>query len=285
MAPTRGGCSVTSRPTRVVCSIIASMDIRARQGLKGTKLLYAGPGTVHRWIEVVEEKGIRQMRFGRDGGWQGALDLGRPERPVFPYQRAFRALVEAHEPIESFLAIGVGSGTSLYHVRRLHPEAALHGVEIDETVLTLGIEFFQAPSHREADYWVGDGVQFVSSSHAATYDLIFVDAYLKASIYQPCLSPETVSYLARITSSRGTVVYNLIASGYRSTHVRGFVDVMRSSFPVLLDLPVGLPLTAQNRLFIATRDEDLAPRLRQMCKRAGASDLERVSWSLRLSAL
>ncbi len=285
MAPTRGGCSVTSRPTRVVCSIIASMDIRARQGLKGTKLLYAGPGTVHRWIEVVEEKGIRQMRFGRNGGWQGALDLARPERPVFPYQRAFTALVEAHEPIRAFLAIGVGSGTSLHHVRRLHPEAALHGVEIDETVLALGIEFFQAPSHREADYWIGDGVQFVSSPHAATYDLIFVDAYLKASIYQPCLAPETVSCLARVTSSRGTVVYNLIASGYRSAYLREFLDVMRPSFPVLLDLPVGLPLTAQNRLFIATRDEELAARLRQMCMRAGPSDLERVSWSLRLSAL
>lgn len=260
------------------------MDTRRRQGLKDTKLLYAGPGTVHSWIEVVEHKGIRQMRFGRNGGWQGALDLARPERPVFPYQRAFAAVVEAHEPIDAFLAIGVGSGTSLYHVRRLHPEAALHGVEIDETVLGLGIEFFQAPPHREADYWIGDGVRFVASAYALTYDLIFVDAYLKASIYQPSIAPEFAACLARVSSDRGTVVYNLISSGYRSQHLRAFLDAMREFYPVLLDLPVGLPLTAQNRLLIATRDESFAGRLRQMCARAGASDLERVSWSLRLSA-
>ncbi|WP_206830968.1 spermidine synthase [Alicyclobacillus fructus] len=261
------------------------MDTRARQGLNGTKVLYAGPGTVHSWIEVVEEKGIRQMRFGRNGGWQGALDLARPERPVFPYQRAFTAVAEAHAPVGTFLAIGVGSGTSLYHVRRLHPEAALHGVEIDETVLSLGIEWFQAPSHREAEYWIGDGVQFVGSPHAQIYDLIFVDAYLKASIYQPCIAPETAACLSRVTSSRGTVVYNLIASSYRSAHLRSFVDALRPFFSVLLDLPVGVPLTAQNRLLIATRDDELADRLRHICARAGASDLERVSWFLRLSAL
>ncbi|SIS62336.1 spermidine synthase [Alicyclobacillus vulcanalis] len=251
--------------------------------MKGTKLLYAGPGSVHSWIEVVEEKGVRQMRFGRNGGWQGALDLARPDRPVFPYQRAFTALVEAHGPIRSFLSVGVGSGTSLHHVRRIHREAGLHGVEIDETVLSLAIEFFQAPSHRDAEYWIGDGVQFVASSHASTYDLIFVDAYLKASIYQPCLEPATASCLARITSDRGTVVYNLIASSYRSAPLKRFLQALRPSFPVLLDLPVGLPLTAQNRLLIASRDEELASRFRQTCLRAGASDLERLSWSLRLS--
>jgi len=240
---------------------------------------------VHDWIEVIEDGRVRQMRFGKRGGWQGAVDLARPDRPVFPYQRAFRGLVQTRPQLSSFLSIGVGAGTSLYHVRKAHPNCQLHGVEIDETVLGLAIEYFQAPTHKEADYWVGDGFAFVRSEMAGIYDLIFVDAYLKTRIYQPALATEVWDWLRAVLQPSGIIVYNIIASHYRAGQLRAFVREGAERFVSIVDLPVGVPWTSQNRLLIVSDKPNLAGELKEALLYTDAAFVERSLWRARLRDL
>lgn len=249
------------------------------------KILYQHLGGFHEVIQVVEQGATRFMRFGPHGGWQGALNLADPERPVFAYQRAFRALVGAIEAPERFLSIGVGTGTGLKAVAKVHPACELYGVDIDETVLDVAIRFFQCPSHHRVNYWVGDGYSFLLTSNTL-FDLIFVDAYLKNEIHAPMLEPRFAEILADATSLSGTVACNVIGQSPPRGKIRAFVAAAKRRFPSVYWLPVGVPFTEQNALLLLSRDADLPSRFRRMIEQA--ADLswhERLFWPRRLKSL
>ncbi|MFB5191205.1 spermidine synthase [Alicyclobacillus fastidiosus] len=226
------------------------------------------------------------MRFGGRGGWQGALDEARPGRPVFPYQRAFAGLVQSLHTVDSFLSIGVGTGTALNSVLAGHPNAQLYGVEIDQTVLEVAIRYFHAPDHRRADYYVGDGFAFIRADMPISYDLIFVDAYMRNDIYQPALDPNVLDALRQRLRPQGVVAYNIIgpnlATGARGT----FVRAAKSRFASVLDLPVGVPFSDQNRLVMLTDHRLL---LKDLCRSLGQASVlkwhERLLWPSRLRSL
>ncbi|MCL6548470.1 MAG: spermidine synthase, partial [Alicyclobacillus sp.] len=153
-------------------------------------ILFAGQGSTHRQVEVIERRGIRYLRFGKYGGWQGALDLNREDRLVFPYQRAFASVVHTLPEVRRFLALGVGTGTALRTVASRPPAARLYGIDVDEVVLELAVRYFGCPASDETCYWVGDGVSYLFSGRATDlFDLIFVDTYLADRMYDPCLDP------------------------------------------------------------------------------------------------
>ncbi|WAH39066.1 spermidine synthase [Alicyclobacillus dauci] len=226
------------------------------------------------------------MRFGKRGGWQGALDATRPDRPVFPYQRAFRALAYALPKVEYFLSIGVGTGTAMHSVLTEHPNAALSGIEIDERVLEVAIHYFQAPNHHRADYWVGDGFAFIRTNRSIRYDLIFIDAYMPTSIYQPALEPYVLDALLGRLTDGGVAVYNIIGQSMRSRAKGRFTKAAKERFSTVLDLPVGLPFSDQNHLVILSNDNSLFERFQGRLGRAPSlSVLEHVWWPIRLRKL
>ncbi len=163
-------------------------------------------GVVHD-IQVIEQRGIRYLRFGDGGGWQGALRLRRKEIPVFPYQRAFAAVAPVLLPEQgAFLSFGVGTGTSLRAIQALHPDAELFGVELDERVLDVAIAQFEAPNHHEATYWVGDGLEFIQRV-PNTFDCIFLDAYLSNRNLFTCtgiICPWVVAHSAKVQWGRSS---------------------------------------------------------------------------------
>lgn len=255
-------------------------------GLTVISIIYSGSGTVHSAIEVVEKGHLRQLRFGRRGGWQGALDLSRPDRPMFPYQRAFQALVHTQSVITSFLALGVGTGTSLCSVSRAHPGAVLHGVEIDQKVLDIAIQFFQAPDSTRAEYWIGDGFAFIQEELPTLYDLVFVDAYMRNDIHQQALLPKALAALEQKTTAKGTVVFNIIANSLSVKPFQEFIKTAKVFFPSVVDWPVGVPLTLQNRLLILSKDESFKSKLSQgIRQKQGISIFERVCWPLRIQKI
>lgn len=255
-------------------------------GLTIISIVYSGSGTVHSVIEVVDKGTLRQMRFGKRGGWQGAIEISRPDRPIFPYQRAFQALVNTVPEMTAFLSLGVGTGTSLRSVSTTHPEAILHGVEIDQVVLNLAIEFFQAPNHKQAEYWVGDGFAFIRAELPVLYDVVFVDAYMRNDIYQTALQPTVLESLAKKVTSSGMVVYNLICPTLATKTFHAFTEAAKTYFSTVIDWPVGFPFTDQNRLLILSHDingfDTLSKRIGQA---KGLNLLERFSWPMRMRRL
>ncbi|MBX5436148.1 MAG: spermidine synthase [Alicyclobacillaceae bacterium] len=247
--------------------------------------VFSGPGSLHRQVEVIERRGIRYLRFGRFGGWQGALDLRDENRIVFPYQRAFAALVEAVPAVRRFLALGVGTGTAMRTVRRCHPDALLYGVDVDEVVLRLAVEYFGCPAGRGVTYWVGDGVSYVNHApaHGLSFDLVFVDAYLADRVYDPCLSPEFAEVLHRALTDSGVAACNVIGRLPPEGALAAYLSTARRLFPAVMVLPVGWGWAEQNMLVVfAKRPESLVKWPERLARSPALGWMQRHAWPRRL---
>lgn len=246
-------------------------------------ILYSTHGFVHPSIQVVQAQNLRYLRFGHRGGWQGALDLKRPNRPVFPYQRAFAMAVAGLPRLVRFLSIGVGTGTSLRTVLRHFPHSELHGVELDETVLNVAIEYFQAPSHHQAQYWVGDGIQYLQRGLKGPYDLIFLDAYLSNKVFSASLEPRFTKVLYESLSPQGIVMANLIAGMPLKGAVRTFLDAATRQFARVWLIPVGFPFMEQNILAVFSKTVEWNPDWRSFVQaNAELHAVERATWPWRI---
>jgi len=239
-------------------------------------------GIVHD-IQVVDRGSIKYMRFGSDGGWQGALDTAHPLRPVFPYQRAFAALLPAfrRNPLQ-FLAIGVGTGTCLRTVDAQFPESELWGVELDEVVLETAMYRFDAPSHRRATYFVGDGLEFLQQTQDK-FSLIFVDAYMSNRIYAPMLKTTVPDLIADVLLPGGVACFNLITTVPPTDKIAAWATAAKEFFPEIYFLPVGVPYSEQNVLAIFSLETLPLQRLSQLLRTNTTLTLwERLSWPFRL---
>ena len=248
-------------------------------------LIFEVRGTVHESLQVIDRRGIRYLRFGMHGGWQGALCQTNLDEIVFAYQRGFSAVVQHLPKVERFLALGLGVGTGLRTVRRWHPASVLHAVELDEPVIDTAIDYFKSPEYGRATYFIADGVEFIRKP-GRHYDLVFVDAYLQRSIYQPVLSDAFIRHLANCVSPGGTVVMNIITSTYEERHLEPFMAAARASFSEIGVLPVGLPMTNQNMIFILSHHNGLirglSGRLRYL---DGLRWNERLFWPMRFRSV
>jgi spermidine synthase len=221
-------------------------------GVLSQSLLFEEKGIIHKRVQVIQDGHLRYLRFGENGGWQGALHMKTPSRIIFPYQRALAALVSSLPAIDSFFSFGVGTGTALRTVQSIHPKCRLFGVDIEQSVIEAAITYFSAPSYEEATYFVGDGIQFLSSQ-TILFDLIFVDAYLKDGIYSPVLDPAFLANLGYHLTKTGTVVFNIIGRFTGSLTSIPFYRTLHDLFGHVVIQPVGLPFTEQNALVGASR--------------------------------
>lgn len=240
-------------------------------------------GQVHPTIEVIEQNRVRYLRFGQNGGWQGARSLTNPDDLIFPYQKAFASVAKLLSNVDRFLSLGVGIGTALRTMRRDHPSCELYGVEIDETVVNLAIEYFDSPSHRDVNYWIGDGVTFLARVDLQ-FDFIFVDAYMRNQIYSACLEPEFATVLYEGLTQTGLAACNIIASAPPVGEVRTFLDAASDLFQEVLLLPVGVPFAEQNTLAVLCKEKGIAEKwVQEMRVNPSLNWLQRMSWPNRLS--
>lgn len=244
--------------------------------------LFQTNGQVHAMIEVIEQNHVRYLRFGQSGGWQGARSLADDQEIIFPYQRAFSALLPTLTVPQRFLSFGVGIGTSLRSVRSAFPNCELYGVEIDETVVSVAIEYFDSPSHHDVNYWIGDGVTFLCNVDL-DFELIFVDAYMRNQIYSACLEPAFAEVLAAALTDDGIAACNLITGNPPSGNVKQFLDAANDLFAEVLLLPVGIPLAEQNTLAVLCKSKDAVHDFAQQIRRSSQlSWIQRISWPNRL---
>jgi spermidine synthase len=231
-------------------------NFRKADGALAEHLLFEAKGEFHKQIQVIEEGSLRYLRFGARGGWQGAYNTKHHEQLVFPYQRAFAALVTSLPSIESFLAFGVGTGTALRTVRQVHPGCRLYGVDIEETIIETAVSYFAAPSYDDAQYFVGDGLRFLEQQ-SIEFNLVFVDAYLRDKIYAPVMDESFLLTLTQRLGSNGIAVFNIIDRFSSRSLQRPFYKTLYNLFPTVIIQPVGLPFTEQNGLVLVSNQQNL----------------------------
>jgi hypothetical protein len=112
--------------------------------------------------------------IGRSGQLteQSAMDLLRPERLVFLYERLMLAAFALADRAGSALLLGLGGGAMARHLDAYLPGCALTVVEHDAAVIDLARRFFHLTRPIvEAE------AQLVVAQADATYDVILADLY------------------------------------------------------------------------------------------------------------
>jgi predicted O-methyltransferase YrrM len=129
--------------------------------------------------------------IGRGGGSvmeHSALDLARPERLVFNYEREMLlSLALVPEP-GAVLLLGLGGGAMCRHLAAFLPGLRVTVVERDPEVIALARQFF----HLEREVLRADAIEMVADARRA-FDVVMVDLYdaagaspLEASFWDDC---------------------------------------------------------------------------------------------------
>lgn len=213
-------------------------------------------GLVYDDIRVVESNSIRFLRFG-DGGNQGAINLNDVDKPVFKYQRYFKSLVDLMPSLNSFLAIGVGTGTSLRIVGNKFKDSVLTGVDIDPCVVDLAIDYFNCLDYFRVNYVFEDGMSYLSRC-GSVFDLIFIDAYSESSIDTSFLQPSFLDIAIDHLSSNGVIACNIVSSFPLTGVGKTFLDRAKSLFPFVHVLPLSkIPFISQNIFVVLSNSDDV----------------------------
>lgn len=205
--------------------------------------LIAKKRSPYQTVYVYEKGTVRYMRFASEG-WQGAQDKRNETRLLFPYQRFFLVYKAWLDEVDSFLALGVGTGTALRTIRRQHPAATMTGVDLDSVVLQSAVTYFDCPQDDNSRLMAMHGRAFLEAEDHH-YDLVFHDTYDSQSIPHSMRTLECFSEIRDILNDDGLLVINVIGalSGPAS---KPFCSLYKTILHVFTDVWV-LPTQAYTR--------------------------------------
>ncbi|BCJ85801.1 spermidine synthase [Effusibacillus dendaii] len=205
-------------------------------------------------VYVYQKGSVRYMRFASES-WQGALDMKNKEKLLFPYQRFFLAYRAWMPNVRSFLSLGVGTGTAIRSIRRLHPDARIVGVDLDEAVLEAAVKYFECPCDQQTELHAMHGRAFLEST-AERFDLVFLDTYDSFSIPKSMRTVQSFQSIYQVLQENGLLVVNVIGTlkGPMDSPFKTTLKTVQEVFPDVWVLPVSRwSRFEQNILLIARK--------------------------------
>jgi spermidine synthase len=168
---------------------------------------------------VVSEnsRGLRTLRFQRDGARQSVVKVGDPDHLELPYAQGMPVGLALVESPGRILIVGLGGGTIPSFLHKHYPKAKIDVVDIDPDVVDVARKFFgfQEDAHLQA--YVDDGRHFIEATRDP-YDMIFLDAFDRDSIPYHLATKEFLQAVRRALSPRGVVVSNIWSSYTNAFH-------------------------------------------------------------------
>jgi spermidine synthase len=135
-------------------------------------------------IRIRRRGPIRSMIFVRDNGHEvleTQMDLRRPAELKFEYLRyLFASYLFQPEP-KRVLIVGLGGGSMVHYLQQTDPGVKIDAVEIDPLVVKIAADMFGTKSSENVNIVTADGFKFIADAEDRTYDVIYMDAFLKPS--------------------------------------------------------------------------------------------------------
>ena len=135
-------------------------------------------------IRIRRRGPIRSMIFVRDAGeevLETQMDLRRPAELKFEYLRyLFASYLFQPEP-KRVLIVGLGGGSMVHYLQQTDPGVKIDAVEIDPLVVKLASDMFGTKPSENVNIVAADGLKFIADAEDQTYDVIYMDAFLKPS--------------------------------------------------------------------------------------------------------
>ena len=135
-------------------------------------------------IRIRRRGPIRSMIFVRDNGHEvleTQMDLRRPAELKFEYLRyLFASYLFQPEP-KQVLIVGLGGGSMVHYLQQTDPGVKIDAIEIDPLVVKLAADMFGTKPTENVNIVTADGFKFIATAKDQTYDVIYMDAFLKPS--------------------------------------------------------------------------------------------------------
>ncbi len=162
----------------------------------------------HYAVWVIEEDGVRFLRFAREGINQSAVKLGEPTYMHFVYTKAMVPAIALRPDARNVLVVGLGGGTLPMYVRSVMPNAVVDVVEIDALVRDAAVAHMGLRLDDKLRVHIADGRRFVEQTKTR-YDLILLDAYGASEIPQHLATREFLTAVRARLTDRGVVASNV----------------------------------------------------------------------------
>ena len=243
------------------CFALVALVVLARAD---QTVLYEKASAYSTIVVTEEERGLRTLRFGKNGARQSVVKLGDPDYLALPYARvALVGLALSEEP-RRFLVVGLGGGTLPMFLRKYYPNATIDAVDIDPEVVNVAKKFFGFREDGLMNAHVADGRQFIERLRQP-YDVIFLDAFGSSSVPAHLTTQEFLQAVRRAVMPRGVVVGNLwsrVSNPLYDSMVRTYqgvfdelliLDVRDAGNRILLALPRKQPLSRDELMQLARK--------------------------------
>ena len=171
--------------------------------------------SLYRNIVVVEDDGIRCMKFGRNaGGRQTCQSVSDPDQLVFDYTKMMLAALYLNPSPQRILIIGLGGGTLPRALQKLVPAAKIDAVEIDPAVVRVASKYFNFTPGPRTEVLEEDGRVFVKrmAKQGIRYDLVMLDAFDHEYIPEHMLTREFLLEVKGLLTPKGVLAANTFAS-------------------------------------------------------------------------
>ncbi len=177
--------------------------------------------SLYHYILVVEEGGIRRLRFRRSGSEyeESAINIHRPlQFEMYYYNLMFAGFAHRPNP-KRILFIGLGGGTIPMAIHHYFPGVPIDNIELDPDVVSVAKKYFGFREDDLMKVYIRDGRVQVRRflRDKRKYDIIFVDTFRGGYIPYHLTTKEFMEFLKALLNPDGVVVSNL-RSGFESYH-------------------------------------------------------------------
>ena len=175
-----------------------------------------------------------------------SVTMKHPGMTGMYYDTALAAPLMADQA-RSALILGMGTGTYARQLKRYYPRMAIQGVEIDQSISSLALKYFDQPADIPVSTY--DGRAWLAATHRC-YDLIMVDAYQDITIPFQMSSTEFFNLVRKHLNPGGVIVVNMnmIDDGKGSINA-ALTNTITSVFGSDAILTADVPQTTNRELF------------------------------------
>ena len=182
------------------------------------KPLYVGKSQFgsYRIVDTIYNGRPSRVLYGDDRTPQSGTALDGDPELLFNYNQRFLEMIAGFLP-KRILIIGGGVLMLPIAVFDRFPQIAIDVVEIDELLVDLSYEYFDAPLDPRLTIHVQDGKEYLQSTHQR-YDMIIVDAFSGFTIPAHLLEHDTVALYKKHLRSNGVLAINALSRIVSTKH-------------------------------------------------------------------
>jgi spermidine synthase len=221
--------------------------------IKPSENLLAEAESSYQYIQVLETKGKRYLRYNEGYGFQSVYD---PDQILTNSYHDYYSLLPYmnKKSDEDIAIIGLAGGTISNQLKHFFPEVNIEGIEIDSKVIKLAKKYMGLDPNK-VSIINQDGRVYLRHTDN-TYDMIIVDAYSQA-IYIPrtLTTKEFWKLVKDRLTYQGVVAINVNSTSQDSQLMSAIENTMAKVFPKVYKLKTNADNF--NYMLVAGKEIDL----------------------------